>query len=126
MRKILVKGNGPLGGCVNISGSKNAALPILASTILLSGETVISNIPLLNDVITMIRVLRSLGMRVEYSEPNSVHVWVSGKIRHVAPYELVTKMRASFFVIGPILAKEGLAKVQLPGGCAIGSRPVHF
>lgn len=99
---------------------------MLASTILLSGETVISNIPLLNDVVTMIRVLRALGMRVEYSEPNSVHVWVSGKIRHVAPYELVTKMRASFFVIGPILAKEGLAKVPLPGGCAIGSRPVNF
>ena len=126
MRKILVKGNGPLSGCVDISGSKNAALPILASTILLSGETVISNIPLLNDVITMIRVLKALGMRVEYSEPNRVHVWVSGKIRHVAPYELVTKMRASFFVIGPILAKEGLAKVPLPGGCAIGSRPVNF
>ena len=121
-----MKGNGPLSGSVNISGSKNAALPILASTILLTGETVITNIPLLHDVITMIRVLRALGMRVEYSEPNSVHVWVSAKIRHVAPYELVTKMRASFFVIGPILAKEGLAKIPLPGGCAIGSRPVNF
>ena len=126
MRKILVKGGTPLNGTVGISGSKNAALPILASTILLGGETTISNIPLLHDVITMIRVLRALGMRVEYSEPGRVHVWVGGKIRHVAPYELVTKMRASFFVIGPILAKEGLAKVPLPGGCAIGSRPVNF
>lgn len=126
MRKLLVRGGNPLNGEVNISGAKNSALPILASTILLSGEAEITNIPNLNDVTTMIRVLRVLGLRVEYSEPNRVRVWVNNKIRHVAPYELVTKMRASFFIIGPIVARMGLAKVPLPGGCAIGFRPVNY
>ncbi len=110
-----------------ISGSKNAALPILASTILLPGKSVIRNIPNLLDITTMIRVLRALGMRAEYSgpQPNPVEVW-NNYVKHVAPYELVTKMRASFFVIGPILAKRGIAKIPLPGGCAIGSRPVNL
>lgn len=126
MRKLCINGGKRLEGRVKISGAKNAALPILASTLLLSGESVITNIPLLNDVITMARVLRVLGLRVEYSEPNTIHVWVNGKVRHVAPYELVTKMRASFFIIGPLVARGGLAKVPLPGGCAIGSRPVNY
>jgi len=110
-----------------VSGSKNAALPILAASILISGHTVIKNVPNLLDVTTIIRVLRALGIRAEYSQqhPNMVDVW-NYQVRHVAPYELVTKMRASFFVIGPILAVKGLAKVPLPGGCAIGSRPVDL
>jgi UDP-N-acetylglucosamine 1-carboxyvinyltransferase len=74
----------------------------------------------------MIRVLRALGLRAEYSHPNTVRVWVNHNVKHVAPYELVTKMRASFFIIGPLLAKTGFAKVPLPGGCAIGSRPVNI
>lgn len=126
MKKLIINGGIPLHGKVSISGSKNSALPIMAATILLNGESTLTNIPLLNDVTTMVRVLRSLGIRVEYHDPNTVHVWVNGKIRHVAPYELVTKMRASFFVIGPIVARMGLAKVPLPGGCAIGARPVNF
>ncbi|MCX5749022.1 MAG: UDP-N-acetylglucosamine 1-carboxyvinyltransferase [Candidatus Saganbacteria bacterium] len=126
MRKLLIKGGPPLHGSVKISGAKNSALPIMAASLLLNGESHLTNIPLLNDVVTMIRVLRVLGLRVEYSEPNTVHVWVNGKIKHVAPYELVTKMRASFFIIGPILARMGLAKVPLPGGCAIGFRPVNY
>lgn len=110
-----------------ISGSKNAALAVLAATILLPGKTVIRNVPNLLDVKTIIRVLRAMGMRAEYSgsQPNTVEVW-NYNVKHVAPYELVTKMRASFFVIGPILARKGLAKVPLPGGCAIGSRPVNL
>ena len=126
MRKALVTGGKRLSGRVAISGSKNAALPILAATIMLHGETTLTNVPNLLDIITMIRVLRTLGLRAEYFEPNTVKVWTNGNIKHVAPYELVTKMRASFFVIGPILARTGLAKVPLPGGCAIGSRPVDL
>jgi UDP-N-acetylglucosamine 1-carboxyvinyltransferase len=127
MLKLLVKGAKPLQGEVNISGSKNAALPILAATIMLPGRSVIRNIPNLLDVTTIIRVLRALGIRAEYSlsADNTVNLW-NYQVRHVAPYELVTKMRASFFVIGPILAVKGLAKIPLPGGCAIGSRPVDI
>lgn len=127
MRKFLIKGKNRLEGKVSVSGSKNSALAVLAATILLPGKTTIRNIPDLLDVRTIIRVLRALGLRTEYSqsEPNTVNVW-NEEIKHVAPYELVTKMRASFFVIGPILARRGLAKVPLPGGCAIGSRPVNL
>jgi len=126
MRKALVTGGKRLSGTVSVSGSKNAALPILAATILLHGETTITNVPNLLDVISMIRILRALGLRAEYFEPNTVKVYTNDSIKHVAPYELVTKMRASFFIIGPILARMGLAKVPLPGGCAIGSRPVNL
>jgi len=126
MRKAIVTGGKRLSGTVTISGSKNAALPILAATILLHGETTITNVPNLLDIISMIRILRALGLRAEYFEPNTVKVYTNGSIKHVAPYELVTKMRASFFIIGPILARMGLAKVPLPGGCAIGSRPVNL
>ncbi len=127
MLKLLVRGAKPLRGEVDISGAKNAALPILAATIMLPGRSVIRNIPNLLDVTTIVRVLRALGIRAEYSQSshNTVNIW-NYQVRHVAPYELVTKMRASFFVIGPILAVKGLAKIPLPGGCAIGSRPVDI
>lgn len=126
MRRILVNGGKPLHGEVMISGSKNSALPILAATILTNGESRIESIPNLLDVQTMIRMLRAIGIRAEYSSPNIVRTWVNGHIKHVAPYELVTKMRASFFIIGPLLAKTGFARIPLPGGCAIGSRPVDI
>jgi len=126
MRRILVVGGKPLTGEVQVSGSKNAALPILAATILTHGQSTITSVPNLLDILTMIRVLRALGLRAEYSPPHTVRVWVLNGIKHVAPYELVTKMRASFFIIGPLLAKTGFAKVPLPGGCAIGSRPVDI
>ncbi len=127
MFKLLVRGAKPLRGEINISGAKNAALPILAATIMLPGRSVIRNVPNLLDVTTIVRVLRALGIRAEYSQSshNTVNIW-NYQVRHVAPYELVTKMRASFFVIGPILAVKGLAKIPLPGGCAIGSRPVDI
>jgi UDP-N-acetylglucosamine 1-carboxyvinyltransferase len=128
MRKILVKGKKRLEGEIIVSGSKNAALAILAATILIPEKTTIRNVPNLLDIKTIIRVLRALGIRAEYSasQPNTVEVWNTNSVKHVAPYELVTKMRASFFVIGSILARSGLAKVPLPGGCAIGSRPVNL
>lgn len=127
MKKIFIKGNKKITGEVQISGAKNSALAILAATILLPGKSVIRNVPNLLDVQTIIRVLRALGIRAEYSRSqlNTVEVW-NNNVKHVAPYELVTKMRASFFVIGPILARKGLARVPLPGGCAIGSRPVNL
>jgi len=121
-----VTGGKRLKGDVVISGSKNAALPILAATALLNGEINLHNVPHLNDVITMLRMLRSLGLRAEYHDPNIVKICTNHTVKHVAPYELVTKMRASFFIIGPILARMGLAKIPLPGGCAIGSRPVEL
>jgi len=126
LRKAVIIGGKKLKGKVRVSGSKNATLPILAATILLRGETVIKNAPNLNDVTTMIRVLRALGQRAEFHEPDTIKVSTGDKVKHVAPYELVTKMRASFFIIGPMLAKMGFAKVPLPGGCAIGSRPVDL
>ncbi|MFH1683710.1 MAG: UDP-N-acetylglucosamine 1-carboxyvinyltransferase, partial [Candidatus Margulisiibacteriota bacterium] len=127
MKRIFIKGRKRLEGSVAISGSKNSSLAILAATILLPGKSILRNIPNLLDVKTIVRVLRALGVRAEYSlsQPNTVEVWNSN-VKHVAPYELVTKMRASFFVIGPILARKGLARVPLPGGCAIGSRPVNL
>lgn len=126
MRRILVNGGKKLNGEVSVSGSKNAALPILAATILTNGTNTLTSVPNLLDITTMIRVLRALGLRAEYSHPNTVRIWVNHNVKHVAPYELVTKMRASFFIIGPLLAKTGFAKVPLPGGCAIGSRPVNI
>lgn len=127
MLKLAIKGARPLKGEVRVSGAKNAALPILAATIMLPGRTVIRNVPNLLDITTIIRVLRALGLKAEYSQSsqNTVNIH-NNLVRHVAPYELVTKMRASFFVIGPILAVKGLAKIPLPGGCAIGSRPVDI
>jgi len=121
----LIKGPSKLSGEVSASGSKNAALPLLAATLMLEGETTLSNVPKLLDISTMLKVLRALGLRAEYYNSDKVKIW-SKEVKHVAPYELVTKMRASFFVIGPLLAKKLLAKVPLPGGCAIGSRPVDI
>jgi UDP-N-acetylglucosamine 1-carboxyvinyltransferase len=126
MRRILVKGGRRLEGEVTVSGSKNSSLPILAATILTQGLNTITSVPDLLDIQTMLRMLRSLNIRAEYSQPHTVRVWVNHYIKHVAPYELVTKMRASFFIIGPLLAKTGFAKIPLPGGCAIGSRPVDI
>jgi len=122
----LVKGGRRLEGEVTVSGSKNSSLPILAATILTQGLNTITSVPDLLDIQTMLRMLRSLNIRAEYSQPHTVRVWVNHYIKHVAPYELVTKMRASFFIIGPLLAKTGFAKIPLPGGCAIGSRPVDI
>lgn len=125
MPKLTVIGPTTLNGDVRIGGSKNAALPILIATILLDGISTISNIPALSDVLTTVRLLRSLGLRAEFSD-SSVKVWCATDLRHVAPYELITKMRASFLVAGPILARSGFAKVPYPGGCSIGSRPVDI
>lgn len=125
MSKVKIIGEQPLHGIVNISGAKNSALPILAATVLLSGESVISNVPVLTDITTMVRMLRSINIIAEQNG-NKIRIQNKGHIKHIIPYELVTKMRASFFIAGPILAKVGVVRVPMPGGCAIGSRPVDI
>ena len=133
MQKILVTGNGPLHGEVLISGAKNAVLPILCATLLTDEPVTLRNVPNLHDVKTTKKVLEGLGATVSYdperfgSGPDSeVTVNASTVNSHVAPYELVKTMRASVLVLGPLLARYGQAEVSLPGGCAIGSRPVDL
>ena len=124
MDKLLINGGQPLGGSLRVSGAKNAALPILAAT-LLTGETVtVANAPHLNDVTTMIKLLRRLGADAAAGEGPEVSVTAAELSSLRAPYELVKTMRASFLVMGPLLARFGEAEVSLPGGCAIGARPV--
>ncbi len=125
MQKIVVTGGAPLQGEVRISGAKNAVLPILCATLLADGPVDIGNVPHLHDVITTIKLLRELGAVVEHDiEAGHVRVDARSVNSHVAPYELVKTMRASVLVLGPLLARYGAAEVSLPGGCAIGSRPV--
>ena len=125
MAKIVVKNSGSLKGRIRVSGAKNAVLPILAATLLAEEECVIEDIPLLKDVIVMSEVLRSLGSDV--SEVKDSRVTIKSDIKTCeAPYELVQKMRASFYVMGPLLAKKGVAKIPLPGGCAIGAGPIDL
>ena len=125
MQKIVVTGGVPLQGEVRISGAKNAVLPILCATLLADGPVDIGNVPHLHDVVTTIKLLRELGASVEH-DIDSGHVRVDARTvkSHIAPYELVKTMRASVLVLGPLLARYGAAEVSLPGGCAIGSRPV--
>ena len=125
MEKLVIEGGKPLKGEVVISGSKNAALPILAATLLTDEVCVIRNVPRLRDTLTMIKLLRSLGKTVEITK-NKITVTANGKLNHVADYKLVSTMRGSFCVLGPLVAKLHKAKVSLPGGCVIGIRPVDL
>ncbi len=125
MDKLVVNGGTPLLGKVAIGGAKNAVLPIMAATLLAEGVFRISNVPDLRDVKTMAHLMRIIGARVDFSE-NALTVDTTGCSFYEAPYELVKTMRASVYVLGPLLAKFGRAKVSLPGGCAIGARPVDL
>ncbi len=125
MEKIIIEGGNRLFGEVTISGAKNAVLPIMAATILLDKPITIHNVPFLRDVLTFMKLLEILGAKVHYSK-NSLYIDPSTINSVEAPYELVKTMRASILVLGPLAAKFGRAKVSLPGGCAIGSRPVNF
>lgn len=126
MSSMTVVGGHKLTGRVTASGAKNALLPILAASIMLDGETNLTNAPYLGDVNIMLRMLTSLGIRAEELQHDCIHIVNQKKIRHIAPYDLVTAMRASFFVAGPLLAKTGFAKVPMPGGCSIGTRPIDI
>ena len=124
MAKILISGGEPLNGEVLISGAKNAVLPILAATLLADGPMEISNVPHLHDVTTTMELLGRMGVQLTVDEKMRITVDPTTITSHVAPYDLVKTMRASILVLGPLVARFGAAEVSLPGGCAIGSRPV--
>lgn len=123
--KLIIKGGKKLKGEVTVSGSKNAALPIFVSTILAPGVNEIGNVPFLRDINTTIKVLESLGARIE-GNGHLVRIDSSGINSYEATYDLVRTMRASVLVLGPLLARFGKARVSLPGGCAIGARPINL
>lgn len=129
MEKIIIQGgNNRLVGRVRIEGAKNAVLPLLAATVLASeGKTMLKNVPVLSDVFTMNNVVRGLNTQVDFDQDeNTVVVDATKPLTEEAPYKYVSKMRASIVVLGPILARNGHAKVSMPGGCTIGSRPIDL
>lgn len=125
MDKFVVNGQNKLSGTVQISGAKNAVLPIMTATLLTSGKSVLHNVPHLNDIKMMAYLLRVIGAKVDM-EADTMSIDSTHCSYFEAPYELVSKMRASIYVLGPLLARFGQAKVSFPGGCAIGTRPVDL
>ncbi len=130
MDQLVIKGGRQLKGTIRVSGAKNAALPILAATLLTGGRFVLHNVPRLRDVFTFRRLLTDMGVKVEdsegFQESSALVVDSSDLSSHEAPYDLVRTMRASILVLGPLVARSGKAKVSLPGGCAIGARPIDL
>jgi UDP-N-acetylglucosamine 1-carboxyvinyltransferase len=124
MDRIVVRGGARLEGEVRASGSKNSTLALMAATLLAQGESRLSNVPRLRDVDAMLELLGALGATAEWVGPHELRVVVGDAINPEAPYDLVRKMRASFMVLGPLMARYGAARVSEPGGCAIGVRPV--
>ncbi len=125
MDKILIRGGKPLRGAVQVRGAKNATLPLMAAAILAEAPCTLHNVPCLHDVFSMDKLLSHMGMSIEFTG-RYMTLDASGIVEPYAPYDLVRKMRASFFVLGPLLARFGRARVSLPGGCAIGTRPVDI
>ena len=126
MESLLIKGGRALNGSVRIGGAKNAALPVLISSLLTDQDLLISNVPHLRDITTTLELLGRLGANIEVNEKSVVRIRASNLHSRCAPYDLVKTMRASILVLGPLLARYGEAEVSLPGGCAIGSRPVDL
>jgi len=128
MDKLLIRGGHRLNGELTISGAKNAALPELCAALLTAEPVRLSNVPQLQDVNTMFKLLRSMGVAAERSATAGDEVWLdAGRLTSPeAPYDLVKTMRASVLVLGPLVARLGRAKVSLPGGCAIGERPINL
>jgi UDP-N-acetylglucosamine 1-carboxyvinyltransferase len=126
MDKLLIRGGNPLHGEVRIAGAKNAALPILAATLLADGIMTVSNVPHLNDITTTMGLLGGMGVTLVVDERMNIESNTNSIENFAAPYELVKTMRASILVLGPLLSRFGQADVSLPGGCAIGSRPVNL
>ena len=127
MQKLIIKGKKNLNGTIFISGSKNATLPILAATIL-ADKTILTNVPLVKDIFTMIELLNFIGLKTKLiKKQNTIEILNENKnINTLAPYKLVKTMRAGVLVLGSLLGKYKKAKVSLPGGCAIGTRPVDL
>ena len=126
MDKFIIEGNGPLNGEINASGAKNAALPILCASLLSDEPLHVTNVPKLWDIGTTKKLLSQMGVQVEQPDPHELVINAKPITTCVAPYELVRTMRASILVLGPLVAKRGEAHVSLPGGCAIGARPVNL
>ena len=127
MKQLTIQGGKKLLGSINISGSKNASLPILAATLLIDEKITLKNIPDVKDISTMINLLESIGKKIKFLDSRNEIIITSKKNKKlIAPYNLVKTMRAGVLVLGPLLAKYGQARVSLPGGCAIGSRPVDL
>ncbi len=126
MDKIRVRGGTRLTGTVEISGSKNAALAIMAGALLVDGKVTLHNVPRIGDIHTMMELLNDLGVSAQFVDRTSVIIDASNVLYLEAPYEVVRRMRASFNVMGPLLARFGFARVPVPGGCDIGARPVNF
>jgi len=127
MAKIIVNGGKELSGTIKISGSKNAALPIMTASLLTDGDLELSNVPHLSDVTIMRELLQSLGTKISLNKnPSSLRLSTKSINNYTADYEIVRKMRASIIVLGPILARNKIARVALPGGCSIGSRPIDL
>jgi UDP-N-acetylglucosamine 1-carboxyvinyltransferase len=124
MDKLLIRGGHRLHGEVRISGAKNAALPELCAALLTAEPVTLSNVPQLQDVATMLKLIRNMGVSAQRSDDGTVSINAASLSSPEAPYELVKTMRASVLALGPLLARFGEATVSLPGGCAIGSRPV--
>ena len=126
MEKMIIHGGAPLRGTVTLSGSKNAALPIMMASLLTAEPLVLSNVPRLRDVKTAMDLLVQLGVAARWLDDHRVELHAENVTSHEASYELVKTMRASFVVLGPLLARTGRARVSTPGGCAIGARPVNL
>ncbi len=126
MTKLVIKQSSPLIGNIRTSGSKNSVLPIIAAALLTDQTNIIEDVPDLNDVKVMCDLIESIGAEVDRSQRNQLRIRTTAIKDIVAPYELVSKMRASFVVMGPLLARTGRARISLPGGCAIGTRPVNL
>src|ERR1044072_794018 len=124
--KCKITGVAHLSGQIRISGAKNSALPAMAASLLTEDELVLHNMPIVNDIITTRRLLRELGASVEFDNGKSARLKAHQISSHEAPYDLVKTMRASVLVLGPLLARSGRARVSLPGGCAIGARPIDL
>ncbi|MDG2373381.1 MAG: UDP-N-acetylglucosamine 1-carboxyvinyltransferase, partial [Paracoccaceae bacterium] len=127
MDRISIKGGRKLQGVIPISGAKNAALPLMTASLLTKETLTLTNLPELADIVTLAELLAQHGVSVDWDRANGAIAFKAGEITNTtAPYDLVRKMRASILVLGPILAREGEATVSLPGGCAIGTRPVDL
>ena len=127
MQRLEIKGGRKISGTIKISGSKNATLPILASTILTNKKIIITNVPMVRDVETMISLLSTIGSTIKLNKKEKkIEIFNQKTLKTFAPYNLLKTMRAGVLVLGPLLAKYRIAKVSLPGGCAIGPRPVNL
>ena len=124
MQKIVIEGGVPLKGDVEVGGAKNAALPLMCVSLLTSDEMIFHRVPALRDIRTTKQLLLQLGAQLDDFTPGTVRIKARELTEYTAPYELVKTMRASVLALGPLMAREGRADVSLPGGCAIGARPI--